>query len=83
MTEKPIDLGLWAYARQTNIEIAQAIYDLANGDRATMQRIYDAPTDQERDQVLKQAWGTADPSLNTLFWGWPQPFNRPTTDGAK
>ena len=76
------DLRLWAYVRQTSIEIAQAIYDLANGDYETMQRIYDAPTDQERDQVLKQAWGTADSSLNTLFWGWPQPFNRPT-DGAK
>lgn len=82
MENKDFDLRLWAYVRQTSIEIAQAIYDLANGDYETMQRIYDAPTDQERDQVLKQAWGNSDASLNTLFWGWPQPFNRPT-DGAK
>ena len=82
MNNNEIDLQLWAYVRQTSIEIAQAIYELANGDLATMQRIYDAPTDQERDQVLQMAWGTAKPSLNTLFWGWPQAIERPT-DGAK
>ena len=82
MNNNEIDLQLWAYVRQTSIEIAQAIYELANGDLATMQRIYDAPTDQERDQVLQMAWGTAKPSLNTLFWGWPQAIER-QTDGAK
>ena len=82
MNNNELDLQRWAYARQTSIEIAKAIYELANGDLATMQRIYDAPTDHERDQVLQMAWGTAKPSLNRLFWGWPQPFKRPT-DGAK
>ena len=82
METQQIDLRLWAYVRQTSIEIAQAIYKLADGDIDIMQAIWEKPTNEERDQILQMAWGTAAPSLTTLFWGWPQPFERPT-DGAQ
>jgi hypothetical protein len=82
MSKQQIDIRRWAYCRQTCIEIAQAIQTLANGDYDTMQRIWDAPTPEERKQVLQMAWGTAKPSLTTMFWGWGTEIERPT-DGGK
>lgn len=82
MTQQQIDtIRRWAYVRQTAYEIGHAIYVLADGDYDTMQRIWDAPTDTELQTVLQMAWGTAEPSLNTLFWGWGNEITRPTDGG--
>ena len=82
MNKKQIDtIRRWAYVRQTAYEIGHAIYALANGDYDTMQRIWDAPTPDERNAVLQMAWGSAQPSLTTLFWGWDTEIQRPTEGG--
>ena len=82
MNKQQIDtIRRWAYVRQTAYEIGHAIYVMANGDYDTMERIWYEPTAAERKQVLHMAWGTAKPSLTTLFWGWGTEIQRPTEGG--
>ena len=67
-------LAEWASVRETSIEIARAIKDLArnqSGDglavEDAMQRIWEAPADAERDAVTAAAFASTD--QDALFWG--------------
>lgn len=57
----------WAESRQTSIEVAEAIHTLANGHRATANRIWEEPTDAEMAQVTTAAFAATDE--NELLWG--------------
>ena len=44
-------LGSWADQRFTDVEVAVAIQDIVSGDLDEMQRVWESPTDEEKDQV--------------------------------
>jgi len=79
MKDKKETIRRWAYLRQTSIEIATPIYDMANGDYYTMHRIWQNPTDTEQQQILAQAWELANSSIQTLYWRWDNTFEKTTT----
>lgn len=53
----------WANVRETSIEIAEAIFELANNDEKLAEQIWE----EESDEVLKQAF--AKTKADKLFWG--------------
>lgn len=53
----------FADVRDTSIEIAEAIFEVANNDEALAQQIWE----EGNDQVLKIAFSKTD--KDTLFWG--------------
>ena len=61
------DLWQWAESRETSFNIARAIDELADGDEAQMQAIWETPSDFQVDRVIELAfcWTDAD----ELCWG--------------
>ncbi len=57
------DIQSWADIRETSIEIAEAIFELAGNNEAMAQKIWE----EGSDEALKIAFGKTD--KNTLFWG--------------
>lgn len=57
------DIKGWAETRQTSIEIAQAIFELANYDQALAEKIWE----EGSDEVLPLAFSKT--SADLLFWG--------------
>lgn len=53
----------WANARETSIEIAQAIFELAKNDEVKAQQIWD----EGSDEVLPLAFSKT--KEDTLYWG--------------
>lgn len=53
----------WANIRETSIEIAEAIFELANNDEKLAEQIWE----EGSDEVLKQAF--AKTKVDKLFWG--------------
>lgn len=53
----------WANVRETSIEIAEAIFELANNDEKLAEQIWE----EGSDEVLKQAF--AKTKADKLFWG--------------
>lgn len=53
----------WANIRETSIEIAEAIFELANNDEKLAEQIWE----EGSDEVLKQAF--AKTKADKLFWG--------------
>lgn len=62
-------LERWADARQTSMEIAKAIFDIAETDDDA-HRIWEDPTEDEMTKVMTTAWRDfADDDTTTLHWG--------------
>ena len=63
-TKKDIhDIRSWASVRETSIEIAEAIFELANDDDKLAEQIWE----EGSDEVLKLAF--AKTKADKLFWG--------------
>lgn len=63
-TKKEIhDIRFWANIRETSIEIAEAIFELANDDEKLAEQIWE----EGSDEVLQRAF--AKTKANKLFWG--------------
>ncbi|MFQ0992251.1 YccJ family protein [Gilliamella apicola] len=63
-TKKDIhDIRSWASVRETSIEIAEAIFELANNDEKLAEQIWE----EGSDEVLKLAF--AKTKADKLFWG--------------
>ena len=63
-TKKEIhDIRAWANIRETSIEIAEAIFELANDDEKLAEQIWE----EGSDEVLQRAF--AKTKANKLFWG--------------
>lgn len=63
-TKKDIhDIRSWASVRETSIEIAEAIFELANYDEKLAEQIWE----EGSDEVLKLAF--AKTKADKLFWG--------------
>ncbi|OCG48098.1 hypothetical protein A9G35_02390 [Gilliamella sp. Choc5-1] len=63
-TKKDIhDIRAWATVRDTSIEIAEAIFELANHDEVLAEQIWS----EGSDEVLKRAF--AKTNADKLFWG--------------
>ena len=54
---------------ETDPEVAQAILDLAHGDKATACRIWENPTKAESEAVQVRAWTYARADEDELLWG--------------
>ena len=59
----------WAYARETSIEIAQAIAEMAGCAPSKMCSIWDDPTPIQQADVVCRAWSMADDDEAELHWG--------------
>lgn len=57
------EIKAWANVRQTSIEIAQAIFELANDDTVLADKIWE----EGNDEVLSRAFAKTD--ADKLFWG--------------
>ncbi|AHF77603.1 hypothetical protein Sant_2572 [Sodalis praecaptivus] len=57
------DVSAWADIRQTSIEIAVAIFEVANDDEALAQKIWE----EGSDEALQIAFARTD--KNQLYWG--------------
>lgn len=57
------DVSVWADIRQTSIEIAVAIFEVANDDEALAQKIWE----EGSDEALQIAFVRTD--KNQLYWG--------------
>lgn len=57
------EIKAWANVRQTSIEIAQAIFELANDDTVLADKIWE----EGSDEVLTLAFTKTD--ADKLFWG--------------
>lgn len=57
------DIKSWASTRETSLEIAEAIFELAKGDVVLADQIWE----EGNDEVLPLAF--AKTSANTLYWG--------------
>lgn len=57
------DVADWAKTRDTSIEIAEAIFELAKDDEVLAQQIWD----EGSDEVLALAFSKT--KADTLFWG--------------
>ncbi|MBK5072629.1 hypothetical protein I2492_06340 [Budviciaceae bacterium CWB-B4] len=53
----------WAKIRETSVEIAEAIFELANNDEVKAQQIWD----EGSDEVLPLAFSKTD--ADRLYWG--------------
>ncbi|QBH96672.1 hypothetical protein EKN56_09780 [Limnobaculum zhutongyuii] len=53
----------WAKVRETSVEIAEAIFELANNDEVKAQQIWD----EGSDEVLPLAFSKTD--ADRLYWG--------------
>ncbi|OCG00805.1 YccJ family protein [Gilliamella sp. wkB112] len=63
-TKKDIhDIRSWANVRETSIEIAEAIFEVANHDEALAEQIWQ----EGSDEVLQLAFSKT--KANKLFWG--------------
>jgi hypothetical protein len=56
-------VGEWASLRNTSLEIAEAIFELANYDEKLAEKIWE----EGRDEVLSRAFAKTD--KDSLFWG--------------
>lgn len=67
MVYAPANIREFASTRETSVEIAKAIFEIApEGDES---RMWTEPTDAERDAVIAKAWTFADSDEATLHWG--------------
>lgn len=57
------DIKSWAEIRETSLEIAEAIFEIAHDDEALAQKIWE----EGSDEALALAF--ANTSKNQLFWG--------------
>ncbi|HEY0269149.1 MAG TPA: YccJ family protein [Methyloradius sp.] len=57
------DIQSWADIRETSIEIAEAIFEIADNDEAMAQKIWQ----EGSDEALEIAFAKTD--HNKLFWG--------------
>ncbi|OCG21308.1 MULTISPECIES: YccJ family protein [unclassified Gilliamella] len=57
------DIKSWATVRETSIEIAEAIFELANHDEKLAEQIWS----EGNDEVLKLAFSKT--KADKLFWG--------------
>lgn len=63
-TKKEIhDIRFWANIRETSIEIAEAIFELANDDEKLAEQIWE----EGSNEVLQRAF--AKTKADKLFWG--------------
>ncbi|WP_379962601.1 YccJ family protein [Edwardsiella ictaluri] len=60
---KPHHIAEWARVRETSLEIAEAIFELANGDETLAQQIWE----EGNDDVLSRAFAKTD--QDQLYWG--------------
>ena len=58
----------WAESRECSMEIAKAIFDIADGDDDA-HRIWEAPTPDEIAKVEAQAWAYCKNGEQVLHWG--------------
>ncbi|MFV7771699.1 YccJ family protein [Shewanella marisflavi] len=58
-----MSINEWAASRETSIEIAEAIFELAKGDEALAQKIWE----EGDENVVSSAFEKTDE--NELFWG--------------
>ncbi|EPL0834809.1 YccJ family protein [Klebsiella aerogenes] len=56
-------VGEWASLRNTSLEIAEAIFELANYDEKLAEKIWE----EGSDEVLSRAFAKTD--KDSLFWG--------------
>ena len=61
-------LEQWAQVRETSLEIAEAIFELASGDDDA-ERIWSDPSTSEISAVEALAWALADDDCTALNWG--------------
>ena len=61
--KKIYNIQSWANVRETSIEIAEAIFELANNDEKLAEQIWE----EGSDEVLKKAF--AKTKADKLFWG--------------
>lgn len=59
----PHHIADWARLRETSVEIAQAIFELAKNDEKLAQKIWD----EGNDEVLPLAFAKTD--ADELYWG--------------
>ncbi|AJA45517.1 YccJ family protein [Frischella perrara] len=57
------EIKSWASTRQTSVEIAEAIFELANYDEVLAEKIWE----EGNDEVLPLAFSKTD--ADQLFWG--------------
>ena len=66
-TYAPANIKTFASTRETSIEVALAIFEIAKeGDEA---RMWTEPSADERAAVEARAWEIADADEDTLHWG--------------
>ena len=58
----------FADSRETNAEVAQAIFNHTSSDTEA-RRIWEDPTEAEESAIMADAWRLADPDVDALFWG--------------
>ena len=67
MTYAPTNIREFASTRETSIEIALAIFEIADeGDEA---RMWTEPSDDQKAAVTARAWEIADAAEDVLHWG--------------
>lgn len=64
-----IDQEYFADNWDTSIEVAEAIFELANNNEAEIYRIWGDPTDEERIAVWERATKNGLLDAQDLFWG--------------
>lgn len=72
MTISRNEAAAFADARETSVEIAQAILEHAAADR-----IWSSPTASEMDEITARAWELADNDVQVLHWGQEEIYRAP------
>jgi len=63
------ELEQWASSRETSIEIAEAIHQLAHMCAWDPDTIWEDPSFQQFSAVMSHAWELADEGVLELHWG--------------
>ena len=61
------NLERWAEVRETSLEVAQAIHDVAGGDFDIMSDLWQNPTPEQSVRILRAAFSFTDE--DELCWG--------------
>lgn len=67
MTYAPMNVREFASTRETSIEIALAIFEIAT--EGAESDVWTAPTGEQAETVVARAWQLADADETDLHWG--------------
>jgi len=67
MSYAPTNIRNFASTRETSIEIALAIFEIA--DDGAEDAVWTEPTDEQAEAIVARAWQLADAGETHLHWG--------------